>query len=413
MNPDKNLANFDDALLTPRYLANPYPYYEALRRSEPVYFSARLNGWVLTRYDDVHAALRDSRLISGQRVQSYAAGLPSDSKKRLQPLYYQIGKWFNNMDPPDHTRLRRLLTAAFTPRVVEELRPRIKVVVNELLDKMDINNTSDFIAKFAYPLPAIVIAEMLGVPAEDHDKFMAWSDPLTAYAGTGKPQLGIAKKASDGAFQLTAYFKKIVDERRREPRADLISALVEVEEEGDRLTEHELLSMCGFVIVAGHETTMMLLCNGLLALLQNREQFEELKKDAQLTRSAVEECLRFDSSIQHQTRVAAEDFELGGREIKTGQRVLPFLGAANRDPAQFLLPNNFEIARSPNKHLAFGYGRRICLGAPLARLEAFIAFRAIADRYPNIQMAVDGDTLEWRHHTSNRNVIKLPVILQP
>ncbi len=413
MNPDKDLVNFDDVLLTQRYLANPYPFYDALRRSEPVHFSRRMNAWVLTRYDDVYAALRNPQLISGQRVKSYAKGLPPDTQISLQPLYYQIGKWIGNMDPPDHTRLRRLVNVAFTPRIIEGLRPRIKEVVSELLDKVDIDSPTDFIAEFAYPLPVIVIAEMLGIPVEDRDKFLAWSGPLTAYTGTGKPQLNIAQNASDSASQLTAYFKEIVDLRRSEPRDDLISALVLVEEEGDRLTEHEMLSMCGFVIVAGHETTMALLGNGLLALLQNPEQFEQLTKDPQLTKSAVEECLRFDSPIQHQTRVVAEDFELGGREIKAGQRVMPFLGAANRDPAQFPEPDRFDLARTPNKHLAFGYGRHLCLGASLARLEAIIAFRMIAYRFPNTQMAVDANALEWRHHTSNRNPIKLPVTFQP
>ena len=405
-------VRFDTELLTPAYLADPYQYYRALREREPVYWSDRLNAWVLTRYDDVLSALRNPLLISGQRVQSYADSLPPDAEASLQPLFYQIGKWIGNMDPPAHTRLRRLVTGAFTPRMVEGLHPRITVLVNELLDKAFESDPTDFIAEFAYPLPAIAIAEMLGVPAEERDRFMVWSDALTAYTGTGKPELRVAQEASDSASQLTAFFRETVDARRKQPRDDLISALVEMEEEGDRLTEHEMLSMCGFLIVAGHETTMSLLGNGMLALLRHREQFDQLIDDPQLAKSTVEEFLRFDSPVQHQTRVAAERLEVGGREIETGQRVMPFLGAANRDPAQFPDPERLDLARSPNKHLAFGIGAHFCLGAPLARLEAMIAFPTIADRFPNTRLSVNADALEWRHHTSIRSPVRLPVSLK-
>ena len=405
-------VRFDTELLTPSYLADPYQYYRVLREGEPVYWSDRLNAWVLTRYDDVLSALRNPLLISGQRVQSYADSLPPDAEASLDPLFYQIGKWIGNMDAPAHTRLRRLVTGAFTPRMVEGLRPGVTALVNELLDKAFESESTDFIAEFAYPLPAIVIAEMLGVPAEERDRFMVWSDALTAYTGTGKPELRVAQEASDSASQLTAFFRETVDARRKQPREDLISALIEMEEEGDRLTEHEMLSMCGFLIVAGHETTMSLLGTGMLALLRYREQFDQLIDDPQFAKSTVEEFLRFDSPVQHQTRVAAERLEVGGREIESGQRVMPFLGAANRDPAQFPDPDRLDLARSPNKHLAFGIGSHFCLGAPLARLEAMIAFRTIADRFPNTRLSVNVDALEWRHHTSIRSPVRLPVSLQ-
>jgi hypothetical protein len=401
-----NQYDFDTHVLTPDYLADPYRYYHALRKAAPVFWSERLNAWVLTRYGDVQAALRDKRLISGKRVSTYADGLPVE---QLKPLYDQMDKWIGNMDPPDHTRLRRLVNVAFTPRMVESLRPRIARLVDELLDQAEEQGVADFIATVAYPLPAIVIAEMLGVPARHGQEFMAWSDALTAYAGTGQADLEIARKASRGAAQLTSLLEELMIERRNAPRDDLISALVEAEEEGDRLSEQELLSMCGFLLVAGHETTMSLLGNGMMALLRHREAFEQLRSHPGLIASAVEEFLRYDSPIQHQTRVAAEDFELSGRSIKAGQRVMPFLGAANRDPEQFPDPDRLDLERNPNKHLAFGYGPHFCVGAPLARLEASIAFGVIVDRFPGMQL--EAADIKWRFHTSNRSPVALSIRL--
>ena len=403
--------HFDRDLLSPAYLSNPYRYYHHLREQDPVYWSNRLNAWVLTRYKDVHAALSDVRLISGQRVQSYSDALPAEAQTELRPLYHQIDKWIGNMDPPDHTRLRRLVNVAFTPRMVEGLRPRIVRLVDELLGTASEKGCLDFIAEFAYPLPAIVIAEMLGVPETDRERFMVWSDGLTAYAGTGKPDVEVARKASSCAASLTALFTRLVDQRRSEPRDDLISELVRAEDEDDRLTEHEMLSMCGFLLVAGHETTMSLLGNGTLALLMHREELERLRSDPTITANAVEEALRFDSPIQHQTRVAAEDLHICSQLIRKGERVMPFLGAANRDPRQFSAPDRLDLGRNPNKHVAFGFGSHFCLGAPLARLEATIAFRMLVDRFPDIRLEGDLVDLRWRRHTSNRSPTTLPISL--
>jgi len=402
-----NHYDFDADLLTPKYLANPYLYYRTLRENDPVHWSERMNAWILTRYDDVHAALLDQRLSSGARISTYADALPAESQQQLKPLYYQVNKWIGNMDPPDHTRLRHLVNVAFTPRMIENLRPRILGLVNELLDKAESEGVVDFIKTIAYPLPAVVIAEMLGMPVERREDFMQWSDALTAFLGTGQPELDVAIKASSSAEKLTTIFRDLVVERRQTPQDDLISAMVQAEESGDRLTEHEMLSMCGFLIVAGHETTMGLLGNGLLSMLTHRSEFNLLGKNPECINSAVEECLRYDCPIQHQTRVAEEDFDLDGRSIKAGQRVLLFLGAANRDPARFPEPDKLDFQRNPNKHLAFGYGRHFCLGAPLARMEATIAFGAIAQRFPDMQLVTK--KIDWRCHTSNRSPIILSV----
>lgn len=400
-------AQFDEALLTPSYLADPYPYYAALRQHDPVSWSERLRAWVLTRYEDVHEALRDPRLISGRRVASYVADLSAEDLRNFQPLYDQIGKWIGNLDPPDHTRLRGLVNKAFTPRMVEQQEPRIDRLVHELLDTVVDEGRMDFVSDFAYPLPAIVIAEMLGVPPADRDRFMRWSEDLTRYSGTGQAQINVARDAARSAQELSAFFGDLAKQRRAAPREDLISNLVQAEDEGDRLSEQELLSMCGFLIVAGHETTMALLANGMLALLRSRGQMDRWRKDSALTKSAVEELLRYDSPIQHQTRTAVGDFELRGRTIRDGQRVMPFLGAANRDAEQFEQPDGLDLARQSNRHLAFGYGIHFCLGAPLARLEAQIAFPAILDRLPDMRLSETAPP--YRQHTSNRNPHRLPV----
>jgi hypothetical protein len=405
MNQIAHSAEFDRALLSPGYLADPYRYYAELRESDPIHWSAQTNAWVLTRYQDVRAALVHPQLVSGKRVESYADGLSPELKSGLEPLFYQVGKWIGNMDPPDHKRLRKMVELAFTSRMVEGLRPAIQEIARELLAKASAKGEMDFVEEFAYPLPAVVIAQMLGVPLESRAQFMRWSGALTAYSGTGRPEVGVATAAAGQAAELTAFFSELAEERRRRPREDLISMLVKIEQEGDRLTTRELLSMCGFLIVAGHETTMGLLSNGLLALLRNPEQLRRWQANPELTRSAVEELLRYDSPIQHQTRVASEDIEFGSRRIQKGQRVMPFLGAGNRDPAQFAAPDQLDLGRAPNPHLGFGHGIHHCLGAALARLEAQIALPQVLQTFPGLRL--NDPNPPYRRHTSNRNPLRL------
>lgn len=401
--------DFDTVLLTPEYLSNPYYYYAQMQDREPVYWSTRLNAWVLTRYADVRSALKNPLLISGQRVASYATVLPEKMQIEMRPLFYQFDKWIGNMDAPDHTRLRRLVNVAFTARMVQNLQTDIEHLVHELLDAMDTHSQVDFVSKFAYPLPAIVIAKMLGVPPEFRQRFMKWSDNLTAYSGTGTPKPEVAKASSRSAAELTSLFRDLANQRRSNPQDDLLSRLVEAEEEGDRLNEQELLGMCGFLIVAGHETTMALLANGMLALLRHPDSQQQLRNDPQLITTAVEEFLRFDSPIQHQTRTAAKDLEIAGVSIKQGDRVIPVLGAANRDADTFPNPDSFDLTRDPNPHLAFGFGSHYCIGAPLARLEAQIAIPAILKRWSKIEL-LDPQPA-FRHHTSQRNPIQLQLKL--
>ncbi|MFN0169484.1 MAG: cytochrome P450 [Bryobacteraceae bacterium] len=399
---------FDRALLTPEYLADPYPFYRELRENAPLYFSRRLNGWVATHYTDVAAGLLDKRLISGRRVESFSAGLDPATREQMKPLHEHLGKWIGNMDPPDHTRLRAMVNKAFTPRMVQELAPAIARITGRLLDAAESRHEMEFVREFAYPLPATVISEMLGVPSADQDRFIAWADDITAYSGSGSADPGLSRAAQRSIGKLTEYFLGIAHDRRTRPADDLISALVAMEEKGDKLSGQELVAMCTFLLVAGHETTMALLSNGLLALLRHPEARQELAANPALIKIAVEEFLRYDSPIQHQTRVAAESFEFAGTRIEQGQRVLLMLGGANRDPDQFASPDQLNLRREPNRHIAFGLGIHYCIGAPLARLEAQIAFPEILRRFPAVRLAEQG--LQWRVHTSNRNPLRMRIV---
>ena len=399
--------SFDQHLLTPAYLANPYPYYHRLRREAPVYWSEAMGAWLLTRYRDAEAALHDPRLISGTRVSAAVKQLPEAVQPEMQSLQSHISTWMGFIDPPDHTRLRALVGNAFTPRMIRDLRPRIQGIVDELLDQVQQAGQMDAIADFAFPLPAIVIAEMLGLPPGDREQFKQWSNDVMAFLGTGRTKVDVARHAQQAVHTLKEYLRTIFAQRRRHPQDDLISALLIVEEEGDRLSEEEMFGMCVFLLVAGHETTLALIGNGLLALLRNPDQKRALQDEPALIDTAVEEFLRYDSPIQHQTRVAGEDFELEGCRIRRGQRVLPMLGAANRDPAQFSDPDRLDVRRQPNPHLAFGYGIHFCLGAPLARMEGQIAIQTILHRMPALELM--NEPLSWRVHTSMRNPERLPV----
>jgi len=290
------------------------------------------------------------------------------------------------VDPPDHTRLRNLVSKAFTPRMVEQLRPRIESITAGLLDRARTRAGMDLVAEFAYPLPVIVIAEMLGLPARDRLRFQEWSaivvrglDPVRDAAED--------EEVFDAREALASYLLGVVEERRREPRDDLITAMIAAEEHGDFLSVGELVAMCNLLLVAGHETTVNLLGGGVLALLQHPEHLALLRSRPELARSAVEELLRFTSPVQWTGRVAMAELELGGRTVRPRQSVVGILAAANRDPAVFLDPDVMDLSREPNLHVAFGRGIHFCLGAPLARLEAQVALPMLLDRLPRLRLA--------------------------
>jgi pimeloyl-[acyl-carrier protein] synthase len=392
-------------------LQDPYPLYAMLRSTNPVFRVPVGNAdapglWILTRYRDVHEILKDPRVSVDRR----RAAIVAEYADRL-PIAAVIGdegglRSMLLMDPPDHTRVRGLVNKAFTPRRVAELRPRIETIVARLLDAVRGDDPFDLIESFAAPLPAIVIAELLGVPAEDHPKFKAWSNALVTAIGVGD---SAAMRASFEAAlgQLMAYLRDVIAARRADPRDDLISAMIAAQEERDALTDAELLATSNLLLIAGYETTTNLIGNGTLALLRHPDELARLREDRTLVRSAIEEMLRWDSPVQATARVPLEDIPLEGATLPKDALVFTGIGAANRDPAVFTDPDRFDVRRTNNHHLSFGFGAHFCLGAPLARLEGEIAFGALLDRYPKLEVA--SESLTYRANPILRGLTKLVI----
>jgi cytochrome P450 len=380
----------------PDVLADPYPLYRRLREQDPVHRSP-LGFWVVTRYADVELVLRDPRFGRG----GFEALLDSQQGRLPPSMLFR--------DPPDHTRLRALVSRAFTPRVVEAMRPHIQAIVDRLLDRVAGARAMDVIADLAYPLPVTVICEMLGVPTEDHERIRQWSADvarsLDAIGPWAAPE--VAERGRTSRRALAEYFRGLVAERRRQPQPDLLSSLIAAEERGDRLTEGELLSTCILLFVAGHETTVNLIGNGLLALLRHPDQLALLRGDPTVVPGAVEELLRYDSPVQRTARTTSEDVELGGRVIDKGSMVVAVVGAANRDPARFPEPDRLDVRRADTHHVSFGFGIHYCLGAPLARVEGQVAFATLLRRMPDL--ALDTDAPEWRESSVLRGLKALPV----
>ena len=406
--PGGKAESLDQRLLTPDFFADPYPVYRQLREQDPVQWSDAWNCWVLTRYDDVVATMHNPQL-SNWRIPSYIKELPEKVRQEVRPLVDHISNWMGFSDPPQHTRLRKLVSPAFTRRVAENMRPRIRKLVDSLIDGVEAAGQMDIVHDFAYPLPVTVISELIGIPAADQDRFKNWSEHVVAFLGTGRAQSGSTLRAQQSLLDMADYFRSLSAERRQSPREDLLSDLVSGDD-GDQLSAEELLGMCVSLLIAGHQTTTLLLGNSVLALLRNPEQLEKLRKRPSLMASALEELLRYDGPVQRNWRLATEDLEIGHQRIGKGQLVLQMLGAANRDPAEFPdpHPDRLEITRHPNRHVAFGYGMHYCLGAPLARLEGQIAINTLIRRLP--ELSLQDEDLEWHDNMAFRSLRSLPVV---
>jgi unspecific monooxygenase len=371
----------------PGFRENPYPSYNRMRDETPVFETPF--GLVLSRHADISAVLRDPRMSTdGRKRPEFAEWVAAQGLDLDEEMNRSQG--FLSLDPPDHTRLRGLVSKAFTPRVVEQLRPRIAQFVEETLDRVAPTGEMDVIEDLAYPLPVQIICEMLGVPPEDHLKFREWSREI---ARALDPDFALTpeelKRREERSNAFGEFFDDLIEKRRADRRDDLISALISVEEEGDRLTHDELISTCVLLLIAGHETTVNLIGNGALALLRNPEQLAMLRENPDLAKTATEEVLRYDPPVQMTARNALEDMEFDGKVLKKGQQAILLLGAANRDPAQFSDPERLDITREDNRHLAFGMGIHFCLGAPLARVEGQIALSELVRRLPDLELVTN------------------------
>ena len=393
--------------LTPEFFQNPYPYYATLREQGAVHWSAKLSMWLVPGYALTHEGLKDhTRFSNVDRIAVELSTLPEADRLALAPLADELGTGLIHSDPPDHTRMRRIVSQAFTPRVIENQRRRTSGLVDELIDGMRAKGCCDFIEEFAFPLPILVISDLFGVPRADRDRVKVWSECITDLGSHRKPLAELARDALTATREMKVYFEAILEERRREPRDDLITLLLNAEDAGERLSRTELIGMAILILVAGHETTTSLLSNGLLLLLQNPTQLAALRADPALTPGAVEEMLRMEPSFLRTPRRVKEDMDWGGVRLQRDQMVSVLNGAANRDPAVFANPDTFDIRRSPNKHLSFGQGPHTCLGAPLARLEAGLAFPRLLERLP--VLALDGE-VQWKEDFSTRRLARLDV----
>jgi cytochrome P450 len=385
----------------PAFQNDPHPVYAQMRRTGPVRrvkLPSGLHAWLVTRYDDGRRVLADPRLSKSiQAVGAASSGQPS--------LTAPIARHMLAVDPPDHTRLRRLVSAAFTARRIESLRPRIEEITTELLDALEGEDEADLIDAFAFPLPIQVICELLGVPAGDRDAFREWSNVIVAGALAGD-------RLAPAIREMIGYIGTLLANRREHGGDDLLAGLIQVSEEGDRLSAEELTSMVFLLLIAGHETTVNLIGNGAWLLLRDRDRWERLRADRALLPTAIEEFLRFEGPVETSTfRVATERLEIGGVTIEAGDPVVVVLLSANRDEDRFADAGELRLDRTGNPHLAFGHGIHYCLGAPLARLEAQIAFTALLDRFPGLRLAADPDELPWRPGTLLRGLYTLPVHL--
>ncbi|MGB0388286.1 MAG: cytochrome P450 [Ardenticatenaceae bacterium] len=383
----------------PEFRANPYPFYDMLRQAAPIFYWGEWDLWFLSRYDDCNRLLRDNRL-------GHAHPPLSEVPEQQRPLFEMESHWMLINNPPDHTRLRRLVHKAFTPRMVEKMRHTIQSITNDLLDSVQEAAQLDLIADLAAPLPVTVIAKMLGIPREEHHNCRIWSKDIARTIDlTEEP--AVYNRAAETTVMFTGYLKQLIRERRANPQDDLLSALIAAEEAGDQLSEKELHATVILLFVAGHETTINLIGNGTLALLRHPSQMQQLKNDPSLIKSAIEELLRYDSPVQMTSRVVFQEIEWKGHTFRQGQNIGFLLGSANHDPDIFAKPHRLDITRQPNRHLTFGSGIHYCLGAPLARLEGQIAINTLLRRIPTLTLATESP--QYRDNYTLRGLTTLPL----
>ena len=396
----------------PAFVADPYSALSRLRDAAPVHWSPPLRSWVVTRYDDVHAVLLD-RQLSADTVTPFYKAQPSETRARIESLMRYLGNWLVFKDPPDHTRLRNLVSRVFTSRALEPVRANVEQITADLLAGMQPERNVDLVAAFSNPLPAYVIMDMLGVPRALLPDMKHWSDEIKLFIGAARSVPDKYDRARAGVEAMADAFRGVIETRRRAPGKDILSMLIAAHDDDDgHLTDDELIATCILFLFAGHETTTNLITMATMHMILQpavRERFLALGTEDDVA-AAVEEFLRFDGPTPSMVRIAIRDHELGGQTIKAGQRIYAMIASANRDPAAFDNPDALDLGRPPKRHYAFGYGTHFCLGAPLARLEAGIALPALHHRFPEMQLT---GTPQWADGMTLRGPLTLPVSLGP
>jgi cytochrome P450 len=405
------LAELGD-LLRPEAVADPFPAFAALREADPVHWSERHRAWLLTRHDDCAAAHTDRRLSSDRMTPMLHRLEARQAPPQLIAMVSVLAAWMTFKDGDDHRRLRRLVSRAFTPRVVALMREQIAAIADDLIDQLPVRGEVELVSSFAYPLPAIVIAEMLGVPSADRDRFKSWSADISSLVFGAVDDPDRHDRAESGMTELVEYFEGLIARSGGGGEdTTLLDHLVRVRsDDGDALSRNELLAMCTLLLFGGHETTTNLLSSGILALLRHPDQRQLLLDDPALAAPAVEELMRFDGPSRLSVRVATEPLHLRGRAIESGDRVFLLLAAANRDPERFGDPDALDIARKPNQQIGFGLGPHYCLGAPLARLEGQIAIPRLLERLPTLRLD-EAAELRWRPTLLSRSLVALPALV--
>ncbi len=394
-------------LMAPDVINDPHSYYRHLRESDPVYWNDRWGGWVLTGYKEVVDVLRDAERFSSDRMGFLAKELSAEEQESIAPIFKVLSYWMVFRDPPAHTVLRMLLNKLFTPVAIERYRPMVRKIVQRTIDKAIEKGNMDLVREFAYEVPMTVILELIGAPDLDRDKIKEWSEQIGVFFFIKADEPRRREIACEGINALVEYITPLIAERREHPGIDLISLLIAAEEAGD-ITYNDVLATCVLLVFGGHETTMNLIANGTWALMNNPEQWEMLANDPSQLKKAVEELLRYDGSVKATVRWAKVDVEVGGHQVKAGDRLLVSLAGASRDPLQFKDPDTLDVTRDPNLHVAFAHGIHICLGASLARMEVEEAFAGLLKRI-SCPTLIEGTKLEYYPSVVHRALKQLPI----
>jgi cytochrome P450 len=407
----KAIAPAKKVVFSDEVLQDPYPTYARLLEEGPLHYvdvGSKWPVWSVFGHVECSAMAKDPR-CSAKRAPQLLLALPLSRQAEFSELARMFSLWLIFMDPPEHTRLRKLLNKGFSPAAIEALRPQVEKLVDRMLKPLKPGMEVDLLSEFAYPMPVSVISEMMGVPEALHGTFAEWSRAIALFRGSPNRTVEHARAAQDAMIHLTDYFRKTVAERKRNKGDDLISLLIDIEEEGEALTEEELYAQCIALLFAGHETTRNLIGNGIYTLLQNPDQTVELRANPEMIRSAVEELLRYESPVQFTARVLKEDIEICDQHIPKKWTILCMLGAANRDPKRFKDPNRLDLKRLNNQHLAFSAGPHACIGGQLARLEGQVAILNLVQRFPNMKLV--GPRPEWASTFGLRGLKSLRVTL--